>query len=127
MIGDLIRTASGTISAFKDAIVAIATDENSLSSSDFNRLPELLRWNWDLVPNESKLFVAKLCDSGQQHLFASWDPPGTNDDKKVQLIEQLAKMDSNIIGGLEGYIKRAKGLLKASKSGENPFEGWRPE
>ncbi|RYH11892.1 hypothetical protein EON65_38600, partial [archaeon] len=75
MIGDLIRTASGTISAFKvfiifyvvlyscvpncvafgqEAIAAIAGDENFMASSDFNRLPELLRWNWDLVPNEDK-------------------------------------------------------------------------
>lgn len=64
---------------------------------------------------------------GQQHLFATWDPPGTNDDLKHGLFVQIKELNKSYAGGLAGYVKNARKLLASAKKGENPFEGWRPE
>lgn len=92
-------------------------------SRDYTHLPELLQWNMDILSEEDKLFVNRIASLGQQHLFASWDAPGVNNDLKLQLLAQLRALDQ-MAGGLEGYITRAKGLLKASRDLQNPFEGW---
>lgn len=64
---------------------------------------------------------------GQQHLFATWDPPGVHDDLKHKFFEQIKEIDKNYIGGISSYLKRAKTLLAGAKRGDNPFESWIPE
>ncbi|RYG63773.1 hypothetical protein EON64_15270, partial [archaeon] len=88
-------------------------------------IPEGLRINLDiLTPEEAKL-AQDLAQNGQQHLFDHWDPPGVNDEAKRNIIEKLHSMEKSMIGGIVGYIHRARKLLKDSD--KNPFEGWRPE
>jgi len=80
----------------------------------------------DALEQADRELVEKLIDTGQQHLFANWDPPGTNDDAKVAFLESLAKVDGNYPGGLTGYISNARKLLAEAKESKNPFEGFVP-
>eukprot|EP01033_Poteriospumella_lacustris_P011483 gene11484-8171_t len=89
-------------------------------------LPEKLRDNYSLLTEQEKELTAKLLQLGQHHVFAQWDPPGTQDDAKHRLLTQLSALDSNCVGGLEGYLSRARKLLAAARAGENPFDGWTP-
>eukprot|EP01042_Synura_sphagnicola_P031228 gene31228-40202_t len=89
-------------------------------------LPEKLRDNYSLLTEQEKELTAKLLQLGQHHVFAQWDPPGTQDDAKHRLLAQLSALDSNCVGGLEGYLSRARKLLAAARAGENPFDGWTP-
>ncbi len=103
----------------------IVGDDND--GSNTLTVPQLLQWNLDILPKEDQRFVHKISNLGQQHLFASWDPPGVNNERKFAFINQLRKFDETIVGGLEGYIKRARKLLKTAKDGDSPFEGFVPE
>ena len=45
-----------------------------------------------------------------------------------RLAEQLEKIDKEYVnGGIEGYINNARELLKKSREGVNPLDGWVPE
>ncbi|HKL20187.1 MAG TPA: hypothetical protein VJ904_00185, partial [Tichowtungia sp.] len=76
-------------------------------------------------PTEQEL-IQKLLDAGQEHLFADWDAPGTNDDAKAQFLATLSRIDSSYPGGLTGYISNARNLLAEAQKGANPFEGFVP-
>lgn len=90
-------------------------------------IPEQLSANIGLLTAEEKDLIKVLLHQNQHHLFASWDAPGTNDDKKHTLLKQLVELDQNCgIGGISDYLARARKLLAASKAGENPFDGWTP-
>jgi UDP-sugar pyrophosphorylase len=68
----------------------------------------------------------KLCALGQAHLFENWDatPPAA----RRKLAEQLETIDKEYKdGGIEGYLKNARELLKKSREGVNPLDGWVPE
>ncbi len=93
---------------------------------ELDSLPEKLRANAAILSRAEKDLVMTLLNLGQHHIFASWDPPGVNDDKKHAVIAQLNHLDHSCGGGLTGYITRARKLLNASRLGENPFEGWTP-
>ena len=70
-----------------------------------------------------------LLELNQQHLFASWDAPGTNDDLKHAFFEQAGILNSSYGAskdGLKSYVTRARVLLQSSKAGDNPFEGYTP-
>lgn len=71
--------------------------------------------------------VKMLLEMGQQHLFATWDSPGVNDDLKHLFFKQLKDLNDSYVGGIGTYIRRAKVLLAAAKAGSNPFEGYVPE
>ncbi len=81
-----------------------------------------------LTPSQIKL-ASQLCSSptNQSHIFASWADKSTPDEKKVELISQLERMDKAYpSGGLVGYIENAKVLLERSRKGVNPLDGWKP-
>lgn len=91
------------------------------------RCPIKLKDNLSLFNEEEKKLLTLLLEEDQQHLFADWDVPGVNDLLKRQFIQQIAELNSNCgPGGIKDYLKRARRLLQASKSNENPFEGWIP-
>jgi UDP-sugar pyrophosphorylase len=71
--------------------------------------------------------VSSLITIGQAHLFSDWDPVGTNDALKKQLLVALEKVHNTYPGGIIEYIKRAKQLLDDSKDGINTFSGFVPE
>ncbi len=75
---------------------------------------------------EDRELVTKLIDAGQQHLFADWDVPGTEDEAKAAFLASLSKIDGSYPGGLVGYVSNARKLLSEAKAGGNPFEGFVP-
>ena len=70
--------------------------------------------------------IQKLLDAGQDHLFANWDEPGTNDEAKTAFLATLSRIDTSYPGGLTGYITNARKLLAEAQKGENPFDGFVP-
>ena len=70
--------------------------------------------------------IDKLVECGQDHLFANWPAPGTDDDDKRRFLAQAAVCDAGYPGGIAQYVANAKKLLQESKDGVNPFEGWTP-
>jgi UDP-sugar pyrophosphorylase len=104
-----------------------STSSSSTSATNYAPLPELLQRNLPLLSEDDKSFVARLCELDQGHLFAYWKQPGEDDGQKLALVKKLRELDQGVVGGLEGYITRAKKLLLSAKNGENPFDGWRPE
>ncbi len=99
-------------------------------SEESMSIPSPLMGNLHLfTPSQAKLANA-LCKppSNQSHIFQKWTVETTDDDeKKIELIQQLERMDKAYpSGGLVGYVKNAKDLLERSKKGENPLEGWVP-
>jgi UDP-sugar pyrophosphorylase len=94
----------------------------------FLNAPELagLAAHWETLAESNRELVAKLIEEGQQHLFAGWDAPGTNDDAKHAFMASLTKIDASYPGGLAGYISNARKLLAEAKEGGNPFEGFVP-
>ena len=63
--------------------------------------------------------AAKLGELGQGHLLE-----GLSEDKQAALLAQAEDLDSQLPGGLEGYIRSAKKLLQDSKV--NPASSSRP-
>uniref|UniRef100_A0A7S3YN92 UTP-monosaccharide-1-phosphate uridylyltransferase n=1 Tax=Lotharella globosa TaxID=91324 RepID=A0A7S3YN92_9EUKA len=79
-----------------------------------------------LKPEEVKL-ARTLADHGQAHLFKSWDENNAKEGKPKTLMVSLLNYHGKYPGGLTEYIKKAKVLLESSRSGKNPFEGYKPE
>ena len=81
-----------------------------------------------LTESQKKLLTKLYCELGQEHLFsADTFNAGLAPSRRRQLAGQLEEMDLEYQnGGLEGYISNAKRLLKASREGVNPLEGWTP-
>ena len=109
--------------------------------ADDDPMRELLRKNTRLALNDLAYFLgdgvdvdsqalatrfADLKDLGQAHLFSEWPAAGTDDDRKVALLQQLKQLDESYPGGLKAYIASARKLLGASQRGENPLAGWKP-
>jgi UDP-sugar pyrophosphorylase len=97
-------------------------------SSKSNWPPSLYRNKALFNPNQ-KAFLTELVNADQGHLFETWEDTGTNDDKKVAMVDHLYQLHSSypVQGGLFSYLKRARELLADSKNGVNPFQGWIPE
>lgn len=70
--------------------------------------------------------VARLLGEGQDHLFADWEAPGEADGVKREFLDTLATADASYPGGLPGYIRNARTLLREAAAGTNPFEGCIP-
>lgn len=88
--------------------------------------PEKVRVNTDILTETEKDTVRSLLNLGQHHLFAAWDPPGTNDEGKHRMLAHVIQLNDTCAGGLAGYISRARTLLAAARTGDNPFQGWVP-
>lgn len=71
--------------------------------------------------NAIQLLLLLQRDEAQQHVVANWPPPGTQDDGKIRLAQQLADLNDAYPGGLTAYLTRAKQLLQQSANGTNPF------
>jgi UDP-sugar pyrophosphorylase len=67
-----------------------------------------------------------LLQADQQHLFAHWAPPGTDDAEKKAMCASLATLDSQYPGGLATYCANAKQLLADSAADVNPYAGYTP-
>ena len=75
---------------------------------------------------DEQALIAELLNVGQEHLFAGWDAPGTNDEAKAAFLQSLARINGSYPGGLTGYISNARKLLAEAQAGANPFEGFVP-
>lgn len=103
-------------------------EDNLRVFEDLSLWPQGARKNAEILNEEEKDMVMLLLKEKQHHLFDSWEPPGTNDDKKHAFFSQVFQLsDGYKAGGLEGYLKQARKLLMAAKDGENPMKGWKPE
>ncbi len=78
-----------------------------------------------LSADEADLAAALIAD-GQHHLFARWDAPGVNDDKKRAFLAALLTAHRSYPGGIPAYTANARVLLADAASGRNPFEGYVP-
>ncbi|XP_078428559.1 UDP-sugar pyrophosphorylase [Wolffia australiana] len=78
-----------------------------------------------LSPHQIEL-AKLLLSEGQSHLFSHWSDPGVEDERKINLFEQVARLNRSYPGGLAAYIRNARRLLADSKSGANPFDGFTP-
>jgi UDP-sugar pyrophosphorylase len=79
-----------------------------------------------ITPEQCALGLA-LVEEGQDHLFASWDVPGVAEEKKAQFWQALQSVEAGYPGGVVGYIRNARVLLREAAAGGNPFEGCTPE
>ena len=75
---------------------------------------------------DEQVLIAELLEAGQEHLFETWDPPGTNDEAKAVFLQTLMRINTSYPDGLTGYIANARRLLAEAKAGANPFEGFVP-
>jgi len=88
-------------------------------------LPENLK---DVITDETqRALLEDLCSEelGQSHLLDA-DSQDDDDGKLRGLCQQLVKLNGGYPGGLRSYIEKAKKLLKDSKDGVNPLDGWAP-
>jgi hypothetical protein len=92
--------------------------------------PAALKANQEIMSDEETLTASLLVGLDQQHLFKNWEPPGLNDDKKHAFFRQIKDLSTTYLpeeGGLIAYINNARALLRSSKKGVNPLDGWTPE
>ncbi|KAH3757920.1 UDP-sugar pyrophosphorylase [Pelomyxa schiedti] len=86
--------------------------------------PAALEVNRSILTPEEIARCEWLVKEDQAQLFANWEPPGTNDDKKHKFFEQIKLLDTGYPQGLKQYIANAKKLLEQSRIGANPLEGY---
>ncbi|KAG6542802.1 hypothetical protein Mapa_015706 [Marchantia paleacea] len=87
---------------------------------------EFLGPNLSILSSLQTKLARMLMEEGQAHLFTNWPLPGDRDVDKLRFFDQVAKLDSNYLGGLAAYIRNARKLLADSKAGKNPFTGYVP-
>lgn len=87
------------------------------------RQPSALADNLGILSAEEKKISEMLVSLGQEHLFAKWPPPGTDDRRKRGLLHQAAEFDKRCAGGLAAYVENARKLLRDCREGVNPFAG----
>lgn len=73
-------------------------------------------------------WINKLQSSefGQDHLIPE-DATGVNSSQTKVVIEQLMKVDETYPGGLLAYLTNSRRLLRESKEGKNPYDGFSPK
>lgn len=125
-----VSTAAYVVSPVSSRISSFFGDEDpSARFEDPSLWPEAARANANiLTPAEVKL-IALLLSEQQHHLLENWDAPGINDEQKHAFLTQVKVLHEsyNAVGGLAGYLRNARNLLRSSRAGENPMAGWRPE
>ncbi len=77
------------------------------------------------TPEEIRI-IQTLVENGQEHLFADWEESQAVEQKKA-FLQSLLRVDTNYPGGISGYIRNARRLLEESRTGKNPFAGYRPQ
>jgi len=81
--------------------------------------------NLALLSDRGRAAVEALMSTeGQAHVTGGWPEPGTEDDGKRTLAEQLADLDGSYPGGLSAYLSKARRLLAEAASGDSPFEDY---
>ena len=91
------------------------------------RVPQALTDNEGLLtPAELELCRSLCLEAGQVHLFERWPAPGTEDEGKRALVDQLVALHQQYPGGLLQYHRNAVSLLADSKAGVNSFDGFIP-
>ena len=79
------------------------------------------------ISGDAAAVMRKLIDLDQRHLFDEWSADVEADvDAKAAFAEQLLAANAGYPGGVAKYIENARALLRDSKDGKNPFEGWTP-
>ena len=78
------------------------------------------------LTKEDARTLRETIELGQEHLVADWPAPGVDDERKRAFVEQVRQADRGYPGGVAKYVSNARELLRASKEGKNPFEGWTP-
>ena len=78
------------------------------------------------LTSDDERLLQKMIALDQGHVLARWPAPGTDDEKKRAFVAELRVADAGYPGGVAKYVENARALLKASKEGKNPFEGWTP-
>ena len=79
------------------------------------------------ISGDAAAVMRKLIDLDQRHLFEKWSADVETDvDAKAAFAEQLLAANAGYPGGVAKYIENARALLRDSKDGKNPFEGWTP-
>eukprot|EP00198_Chlamydomonas_reinhardtii_P000981 XP_001690316.1 UDP-N-acetylglucosamine-pyrophosphorylase [Chlamydomonas reinhardtii] len=96
------------------------------ASSKPDLVVSVLKSNAALLSDKERALVAGLLDLDQGHLFEGWPEKGTDDASKRRLLTQLCVLDASYHGGLAAYVANARQLLRDSKEGVNPFEGYVP-
>ncbi|GIL88648.1 hypothetical protein Vretimale_17244 [Volvox reticuliferus] len=86
----------------------------------------VLKGNAVLLKDQDRVLVSQLLDLGQAHLFEGWPDPGTDDESKRRMLDQLRILDASYHGGIAAYVRNARKLLQESRDGINPFEGYVP-
>jgi len=79
----------------------------------------------DSVAVGLELLKELVVELGQEHLVEGWQP-GVDDAGKRRLLLQLQAVHASINGGLPAYVRRAVQLLRDSREGKNPLEGYTP-
>ena len=79
----------------------------------------------DSVAVGLELLKELVGELGQEHLVEGWQP-GVDDAGKRRLLLQLQAVHASINGGLPAYVRRAVKLLRDSREGKNPLEGYTP-
>mmetsp|Transcript_18562 Transcript_18562/g.33252 ORF Transcript_18562/g.33252 Transcript_18562/m.33252 type:complete len:498 (-) Transcript_18562:60-1553(-) len=89
---------------------------------------DVLSWkdNLETIGSQRRALIDSLIRNGQEHLFANWAAPGVDDDKKLDMMTQLEKLEESYPGGLVEYIQRSKQLLDTAQSGGNALAGFTP-
>ena len=91
---------------------------------------EKVRANASILTASQMALATEMCspECDQSQLFEHWPmgPEEDGDKKRAQMV-QMETLNANYPnGGLAKYVSNAKKLLKASKEGKNPFDGWQP-
>eukprot|EP00667_Euglena_gracilis_P008459 EG_transcript_8564 len=69
---------------------------------------------------------AELLALDQGHLFAHWPEGAEAGAEKRRFLAQVEGLEASLPGGLRGYYDSALVLLRDSRDGVNPFEGYTP-
>ncbi len=67
--------------------------------------------------------IDRLIAMEQAHLFVQWDGPGTNDELKRGLLEQVRYWDRTYPGGTEAYYQKGLELFGPNAAQGNPLTG----
>ncbi len=110
------------------------SDWQSLNQSSKRALIDRLmrkKWNDAVIPAEvvsrwidiKKLSFEQLeifdvlWELGQKQLFADWQTPGINDDKKLAFLNQAMSFERSYPGGLENYLANLRAAIIESQKG----------
>jgi hypothetical protein len=107
---------------------------SSILSSRFERtmaskelpatLSDLTTW---ATSADDQALIQLLLDEDQAHLFRGFRPGEDISKKKEFLAQVRALQNGGYPGGLKAYLSNARGLLRSSAGGDNPFVGMTPE